>query len=227
MNPKQPLFEDPGEVQPDPEAQFNLRRVLTLIAVLGLALPCGFCYYSTRVEAIENALIPGLLGFIVTIYTLFTLYQKEQNQDQAPPLWRVGLAFLLLTGSSATAIIWLLAAVGWGNIPGFVILGLGGWSLMLAGRRVRDSWQFSRLGIVEENNLTELMMISIEGGHPIHPQLEYHYAGTYRGQKRSSPIRGQLPEISQAIKDGKFQVMIKYLPENPRVHRFMGWKILP
>ncbi len=178
-------------------------------------------------EAIENALIPGLLGFIVTIYTLFTLYQKEQNQDLAPPLWRVGLVFLLLAGSSATAIIWLLAAVGWSTIPGFVILGLGGWSLIVAGRRVWDSWQFSRLGVVEENNLTELKMISIDGGHPIHPQLEYHYASTYRGQKRSSPIRGKLPEIRQAIKDGKLRVLIKYLPENPRVHRFMGWKILP
>ncbi len=42
MNPNEPLFEDPGEVQPDPEAQFNLRRVLTLIAALGLAAAVRF-----------------------------------------------------------------------------------------------------------------------------------------------------------------------------------------
>jgi hypothetical protein len=227
MNQIDPQLEGLQEVQPDPESQFNLRRVLALIAILGLLLPCGFCWYSTRVEAIENALIPGLLGFIVTIYTLFNLYQKEQNQDQAPPLWRVGIVFLFLAGISATATTWLLAAAGWSDLPGFLILALGGWSLFLAGRRLWDSWQFFRLGVVEENNLTELKMISIEGGHPIHPLLEYRYANKYRGQKRSSPIRGKLPEIRQAIKDGKFQVAIKYLPDNPRVHRFMGWKILP
>ena len=36
-----------------------------------------------------------------------------------------------------------------------------------------------------------------------------------------------IPEIRQAIEEGKFLVTVKYLPDNPRIQRFPGWKILP
>jgi hypothetical protein len=227
MNDIDHALENLQEVPPDPESSFNLRRVLALIAGAGLLLPCGLCWYSTRVEAIESALIPGLLAVITVFYTLFTFYQREQKQDLAPPLWRVILVFILLLILCALALSWLLSALGWQPLPASLILALGGWSLFLSGRRVWGSWVFSRKATVEENGLAELKMISIEGGHPVHPQLVYRYAEGYRGQKRGGRIKGQLPQIREAINENKLRVMVKYLPEDPRVHRFMGWKIEP
>lgn len=227
MNEIDPALKNLQEIPPDPEAQFNLRRVLALIAGIGLILPCGLCWYSTRIEAIESALIPGLFSIIILTYTLFTFYQKEQKQDLAPPLWRVILVFLILILLPALALSWLISTLAWQPIPGIIILVLAGWSLFLSGRRVWGSWIFARQGIVEESDQVELKMISIEGGHPIHPELVYYYAGHFRGQKRGGQIKGQLPAIREALKDQKLRVLIKYLPGNPRVQRFQGWKILP
>ena len=215
------------EIQADPTTQVKLRSSLLLLALAGLLAPCGLCWYSTRVQTIEQVLIPGLLGVVVLIYTIYILYQREQKQDLAPPLWKVILILATIAAIITLTIIWLLAAIGWHKISGPIILALGAWSFFLAGRRVWESWSFSRQSIEEENDLAELKMVRINDGHPIHPQLVYRYAEKYRGQFRNSQIRRKLPEIRQAISDGKLRVKVKYLPENPRVHRFLGWKILP
>jgi len=217
----------PEEIPADPITQIKLHRSLLYIALAGLLAPCGLCWYSTRVPNIEHILIPGLLGIILFIYTIFIIYKRELNQDLTPPLWRVIFVFILLLGAVALAVIWLTASIGWHHISGPAILVLGAWSFFLAGRRVWESWSFFHLAVFEENDQAELKMISIDGGHPIHPELAYCYAGKYRGQITNNRIRNKSPEIRQAIKDGKFRVVIKYLPKNPRVHRFLGWKILP
>ena len=76
----------PEEIPADPTTQIKLRRSLLYIALAGLMAPCGLCWYSTRVQNIEQVLIPGLLGIIILIYTVFILYKREQKQDLAPPL---------------------------------------------------------------------------------------------------------------------------------------------
>ena len=217
----------PEEIPADPTTQKDLRRTLLLVALASLLAPCGLCWYSTRVETFEQVLIPGLLGFIVLLYTLYILYQREQRQDLAPPLWRVIMVLVFLAGVPIIALVWLVSAVGWQPIPSSIIQVLGIWALFLSGRRVWESWSFTRGAIEEENDLVELKMISIQGSHPIHPQLVYRYAGKYRGELTNNRIRNKTPEILQAIEDGKFQVKVQYLPDNPRVHRFQGWKILP
>jgi len=226
MNLTDPNQPAPEEVPADPTTQRDLRRILLYLALIGLLAPCGLCWYSTRVESIEQALIPTLAGLIIGVYTLFTLYQREQKQDLAPPLWRVILILILLAAVPIVAQVWLVSAVGWQPLASSIIQVLGLWGLFLSGRRVWESWRFSRMAVLEENDLVELKMISIDGGHPIHPQLIYRYADKYRGQKRSSRLRDQLPEVRQAIADGKLRVMVQYLPESPKVHRFLGWKIL-
>lgn len=217
----------PEEFPADPTTQKVVRRTLLLVALAGLLAPCGLCWYSTRLETFEQVLIPGLLGLIVLFYTLYIFYQREQRQDLAPPLWRVGLIMTILLSLTGLALVWLVSAVGWQPIPSSIIQVLGIWALFLSGRRMWESWSFSRLAVEEENDLAELKMISIQGSHPIHPQLAYRYAGKYRGQLTNNRIRNKTPEIRQAIEEGKFRVKVKYMPENPRVHRFLGWKILP
>jgi len=224
INPNESI---PEEIPADPTTQKDLRRTLLLVALASLLAPCGLCWYSTRVETFEQVLIPGLLGFIVLLYTLYILYQREQRQDLAPPLWRVIMVLVFLAGVPIIALVWLVSAVGWQPIPSSIIQVLGIWALFLSGRRVWESWSFTRGAIEEENDLVELKMISIQGSHPIHPQLVYRYAGKYRGELTNNRIRNKTPEILQAIEDGKFQVKVQYLPDNPRVHRFQGWKILP
>ena len=68
-------------------------------------------------------------------------------------------------------------------------------------------------------------MISIRGSHPVYPQLVYRYAGDYRSQLRNERIHRNAAEIRQAIEDGRFRVIIKYLPDEPRVHRLESWTI--
>jgi len=224
IDPKEAI---PEETAADPITQKDVRRTLLLVALAGLLAPCGLCWYSTRLETFEQVLIPGLLGLIVLFYTLYILYQREQRQDLAPPLWRVGLIMIILLALCGLALAWLISSVGWQLPSGPIILTLGAWSFFLAGRRVWESWSFSRLAVEEENDLAELKMISIQGSHPIHPQLTYRYAGKYRGQLTNNRIRNKTLEIRQAIEEGKFRVKTKYMPENPRVHRLLGWKILP
>lgn len=214
------------EIQADPTTQIKLRRYLLFLALAGLLSPWILCWYSTRIQSSELLLIPGILGVMVLIYSIYILYQREQKQDLAPPLWQVLLIFTIVATLVILALIWLMAAIGWHKISGPIILILGAWSFFLAGRRVWESWSFSKRAVVEENDLTELKMISIKGSHPIHPQLVYRYAENYSGQIANIRIRNKTPEIMQAIAERKLQVKVKYLPENPRVHRFLGWKIL-
>ena len=215
----------PDEIQVDPSTEKKLRRSLLFIALAGLLAPCGFCWFSSQVETIELVLIPVVLGLIVLFYTLYTFYQRQQRQDLAPPLWRVGTVFLALLISTGLALLWLLRVVGWQTPSGLLIAGLGIWSLFLAGRRVWESWKFSRQAVVEEARDVELDMISIRGSHPIYPELVYRYAGGYRGRLRSDRIHRLAAEIRKAIENSRFTVVVKYLPEDPRVHRLENWRI--
>lgn len=217
----------PEEIPADPTTHKKLRRSLLYFALASLMAPCGFCWYSTRVRTIEQVLIPGVFGIIILIYTIYILYQREQKQDLAPPLWRVVIILGIMIAITTLVVIWLVVTIGWHKIAGPIILALGAWSCFLAGRRVWESWSFLRLAIEEETDLVELKMISINGSHPIHPQLVYRYAEKYRGQLRNSRIRRKLPEIRQAIEDDKIRVTVKYFPDNPRIQRFLGWKIVP
>ena len=47
------------EMPADPGTDKALRRGLLLVALLILLAPCGLCWYSTTLEAVELALIPG------------------------------------------------------------------------------------------------------------------------------------------------------------------------
>lgn len=226
IDPVFPPAPSPDEVPEDPGTQKVIRRSLLFLALFGLLAPCGLCWYSTSVEAFELILIPSLLAVPVALYSVYVFYQREQKQDLAPPLWRVLLIFLGWSLAVGLALLWLLRAAGWRNAPGAVILGLGTWSLLLAGRRVWESWSFSRRSVEEENDLAVLDMISIRGSHPIYPQLVYRYAENYRGQLRSDRIHKYAAEIQAAIKQGSFRVTVQYLPENPRVHRLKGWRII-
>jgi len=151
------------EIPADPTTQKKLRRSLLYIALASLMAPCGLCWYSTRVQTIEQIMIPGVFGIIILIYTIYILYQPEQKQDLAPPMWRVVIILAIMIAITTLAIIWLVAAIGWHKIAGPIILALGAWSFFLAGRRVWESWSFSRLAVEEENDLAELKMISIQG----------------------------------------------------------------
>jgi hypothetical protein len=215
------------ELPADPTTQNELRSSLLLLALIGLTAPCILCWYSTRTESLEQVLIPGLMAGWVLVYTFYSQRQREQKQDLAPPLWRAGIDLGLQITATALALIWLVGSIGWHPISGPAILILGSWTFFLAGRRVWESWSFSRLAVREETALAKLEMISLDGGHPIHPQLVYRYAEKYRGECTNNRIRNKTPEIRQAIEQDKLRVSVKYLPENPRVHRFLGWKILP
>ncbi len=217
----------PDEVPADPNTQTKLRRTLLYLALGSLVVSCGLCWYSSLLQNIEQILIPGLMGIMVLTYTINNFYQRQQKQDLAPPLGQTVTILGILIGITSLAIIWLLSAIGWQKVSGPIILILGAWSFFLAGRRVWESWSFSREAIEEVNDLVELKMISIDGSHPIYPQLIYRYAENYRGLLQSNRIRRKLPQIRHAIRDGKFQVSVKYLPDNPRIHRLTGWKILP
>ena len=209
----------------DPTTEKKLRRGLYYVALAGLLAPCGMCWISTQVEAFEVVLLPSVLGLIVFAFTLYTLYQRQQQQDLAPPLWRVSLIFAALAGAAILALIWLLRSAGWDSISAYLILALGIWSLILAGRRVWESYSFFRQGIAEEADWVELDMVSIRGSHPIYPQLNYRYAGDYRGQLRNDRVHRLAAEIREALENDRLKVIIKYLPEDPRVHRLEKWWI--
>lgn len=227
MRPRSLTSPSLNEIPSDPSTERVIRRGLLIFALVTLLAPCGLCWVSTTVETAELIVIPASLAAIVTLYSLYTFYMRSQNQDLAPPLWRVGLAFLALALAAGLALLWLLRSVGWRGTSGGIILALGVWSLFLAGRRVWESWTFLRRAVKEESNRVVLEMTSIRGSHPIYPQLVYRYAGEYRGQVRNDRIHKWVAEIQLAIQGGKLKVMVKYLPEKPQVHRFLGWKILP
>lgn len=213
------------EIPTDPTSEQKIRRSLYIIALVGLLAPCGMCWYSTQVAAFEVVLIPSVLSLIVFPFSIYTFYQRQQRQDLAPPLWRVGLIFSALAGASTLALVWLVRSVGWGGASIYLVLALGLWSLFLAGRRVWESWSFSQQGVQENAGEIELDMVSIRGSHPIYPQLNYRYAGEYRGQLRSDRVHRQIVEIREAIEAGRLRVTVKYLPEDPRVHRLEKWWI--
>lgn len=214
-----------GEIPTDPSSEKKIRQGLYFIALAGLIAPCGMCWLSTQVEVFEVILIPSVLGLIVLAFSIYTFYQRQQQQDLAPPLWRVGLVFGILAGAAALALVWMSRAAGWSSWAIYLVLALGLWSLFLAGRRVWESWSFSSQGTLEEATGVELDMVSIRGSHPIYPQLVYRYAGEYRGQLRTDRIHRQAAKIRQAIEAGRFKVMVKYLPDDPRVHRLEKWWI--
>ncbi len=209
----------------DPTSEKKIRRSLYFVALVGLIAPCGMCWYSTRLEAFEVILIPSVLALIVLAYSIYTFYQRQQQQDLAPPLWRVSLVFAALAGASTLALVWLVRSVGWSSTSNYLVLALGVWSLFLAGRRMWESWSFSRRGIEEIAEEVELDMVSIRGSHPIYPQLNYRYAGEYRGQLRNDRVHRQIVEIREAIEAEHLVVTVKYLPEDPRVHRLEKWWI--
>jgi hypothetical protein len=216
----------PGDDLPaDPTTEKKLRRSLYIVALAGLIAPCGLCWISTQVEAFEVVLLPSVLGLIVFAYSIYTLYQRQQRQDLAPPLWRVMLVFGILAGAATLTLIWLLRSTDWGSVSPYLILALGIWSLILAGRRVWESWSFSRQGLLKEADWVELDMVSIRGSHPIYPQLNYRYAGEYRGQLRNDRVHRKVAEIREAVEKDRLKVMVKYLPDDPRVHRLEKWWI--
>ena len=204
------------ETPADPTTQKKLRSSLLYIALVSLLAPCIFCWYSTRVQSIEGVLIPGILGLVILLYTMYILYQREQKQDLAPPLWRVSLVLVFLIVITTLATVWMIASIGWHRISGPAILIMGAWAFFLAGRRIYESWSFSSRAVLESTDQVELDMISIRGSHPVYPQLVYRYAGDYRSQLRNERIHRNAAEIRQAIEDGRFRVIIKYLPDEPR-----------
>lgn len=220
------LNSSPGEEIPsDPTSEKKIRRSLYFVALLSLVTPCGMCWFSTQVENFEVILIPSVLALIVLAFSIYTFYQRQQQQDLAPPLWRVSLVFAALAGATTMALVWLVRSAGWSSTSNYLVLALGGWSLFLAGRRIWESWSFSRRGVKENAEGVELDMVSIRGSHPIYPQLNYRYAKEYRGQLRNDRIHRQIVEIRDAIESGQLHVTVKYLPENPRVHRLEKWWI--
>jgi hypothetical protein len=216
----------PQEPPADPGTEQALRRGLLAVAVIALLAPCGLCWYSTTLEAVELVLIPGILGLVAAGYTIYRFYQREQKQDLAPPLWRALLVFSLLALATGLALWWLLAMVGWRNGAGIAILVLGAWALILSGRRVWEAWSFSRQAVEEETDQVELEMVSIGDSHPIYPRLVYHYAGNYRGQLQNEELHHKIEEIRPAVSAGTLRVRVVYLPEDPRVHRVTGWRIV-
>ena len=55
------------EMPADPGTDKALRRGLLLVALFLLLAPCGLCWYGTTLEAVELALIPGLLGLVAAL----------------------------------------------------------------------------------------------------------------------------------------------------------------
>lgn len=215
----------PGEPAADQSIDKKIRRDLHLIALAGLLVPCGLCWVSMRTESFEIALIPLLHGSLVGLYSAFAFYQRQQGKDQALPLWRVYLVFLAQAATTALALAWLVRSVGWKTVPGLLILGLGAWSLVQAGRRLWKSRSFSRRGVLFEVDSAELDMIRIKGSHPIYAQLVYRYAGDYRGELRTDRIQRRMAEIEAAIEERRFRAIVRYLPDDPQVHRLESWWI--
>jgi hypothetical protein len=216
---------EPGIPLPEEGLEKKLRRDLILIAIAGLLLPCGLCWASMYSTTFETTLIPLIHGSLVGLYTLFAFYQHEGEKDLTPRLWREVLVFCVLAGIAGLAITWLIRSVGWRFVPGILILVLGAWSQFLSGRRVWKSMSFSRQSVLHEVDSAELDMVSIRGSHPIYAQLVYRYAGDYRGQLRTDRIQYRMDQIQAAMEEGRFRAIVRYLPDNPQVHRLENWWI--
>lgn len=220
--PKSP---EPTDHLTDPGLDKKLKRDLILIALAGLLIPCGLCWTSMRSNSFETTLIPLLQGFLVGGYTLFAFYQREQEKDLALPLWRELIALGILAGVTSLFLAWLVRSVGWSGLTGTLILVLGLWGLFLAGRRAWMSRSFSRQSVLYEVDRVKLDMVSIKGSHPIYAQLVYHYAGDYRGELQNNRVQRRMADIRTAIEEGRFRAIVRYLPDEPRVHRLESWWI--
>ncbi len=203
----------------------KLRRDLMLIAIAGVLLPCGLCWTSMRSSSFETTLIPLLQGFVVGAYTMIVFYQGEQEKDLTLPLWREILTFSILAGATVLFLAWLVRSAGWSGITGTLILALGLWGLFLAGRRIWKSQTFSRLSVLYEVDSIKLDMVSIRGSHPIYAQLVYRYADDFRGQVQNDRIQRQMAEIREAVDGGRLRAIVRYLPDDPRIHRLESWWI--
>jgi hypothetical protein len=217
--------QNPQDHFSDQELDKKLKRDLILIALAGLLIPCGLCWTSMRSNSFETTLIPLLHGFLVGGYTLFAFYQREQEKDLALPLWRELLTFVVLAGISALFLAWLIRSVGWSGFTGTLILAMGLWGLFLIGRRIWLSRSFSRQSVLYEIDSIKLDMVSIKGSHPIYAQLVYRYAGDYRGELQNDRVQRRMAEIRTAIDEGRFRAIVRYLPDEPRVHRLESWWI--
>ena len=203
----------------------KLKRDLLWIALAGLLLPCGLCWASLRSTSFETTLIPLLEGTIVGGYSLYAFNQRENEKDLTLPLWKETLSFSFLAGFTGLALAWLIRSVGWSGFTGTLILAMGLWGLFLAGRRIWNARSFSRRSVLYEIDSIKFDMVSIKGSHPIYAQLEYHYAGDYRGQLANERIQRRMAEIRTAIEEGRFRAIVRYLPDDPRVHRLESWWI--
>jgi hypothetical protein len=203
----------------------KLKRDLALIAIAGLLIPCGLCYTSLRSTYFETTLIPLLQGVIVGGYSLFAFYQREQGKDLALPLWKELISFVFLGSFTALSLVWLVRSVGWSGVTGTLILAMGAWGLFLAGRRIWNSRSFSSKSVIYEVDSIKLDMVSIKGSHPIYAQLVYQYAGEYRGQLQNDRVQRGMAEIRTALDEGRFRAIVRYLPDDPKVHRLESWWI--
>jgi hypothetical protein len=102
---------------------------------------------------------------------------------------------------------------------------MGAWGLYLAGRRVWKSRTFSSQSVLYEVDSIKMDMVSIKGSHPIYAQLVYRYAGDYRGELRNERVQRRMAEIRVAVEEGRLRAIVRYLPDEPRVHRLESWWI--
>ena len=204
----------------------KLRRVLLMTALIILSLPWIFCLFSTQMRTIEQVVFPGLFLIFALSQVVIFSSMKPTRRNPAPPLWRSSLGVLGWLALIGISCWYLVPAVGWLDLATLVVLFLGIGSLYLAIRRLALSVRFERAAEEVLADKSLLVMRSTPGDNQPYPILEYYYLGEYRSLYNSRWIQDRSWEIGKAITENRFQVRIKYLPDDPLTHKVVGVRIL-
>ncbi len=197
--------------------------LLVILGILGTAVGCLWIYLLTVLPLAEVLISSGALLVALLNYVLI---RRNQRLKFVPTLVCSGIFLLLWMGLTALSLILSLAANnGRVSVSTISVLLLGGFSIYLAGTRVQDSILFNREAEVVEADSARLVLVDNTSEGMLHKELAYTYLGKYHGQHNSIGIRYRSRAISRALAENRLQIKIRYLPSDPEVHRFAGWKI--
>jgi hypothetical protein len=215
-----------NELPSDVETQRSLRRGLMIAALGGALLPCLYCWYAYRVGSAEEAFLPGLALLLAGVHT-FSFFVKRSGRLPFPLL--INALVLPLWGLLLWLGIPLLAeAAGREAFATLATLLLGAWGVVLSLWGLGESLAFLARSQIVEVEAIQLVFLPI-ADHPDlfpYPVLDYRYLGSCRGRFRSAWLRFRVRGITRAMEEGRLTARVRFLPERPRVHRFLGWRII-
>jgi hypothetical protein len=199
------------EVRLQTRRKWKTRQVL-LAVTFGFVAVILYCLLA-MILPLEEILIPSL---VLTLGGIPWLILRTMKQERFV-LFRTWFAILLLCIAvlfTIGGLTFTMRIVNLISLSTLAVLVVGLWSIITSIRILRDAYHFDKESIeVEASGLSITYMDLAE--HVI-PVLNYIYMGKYQDYKA---IRWKDKRISKALNADRLRVFVRYLAQDPRIHR--------